>query len=421
MNGISLNFSNQTEIDLSRLVAQLNYKNPDLTITLTSNVYSRSYFFRLYSYTETSATMHPRLKLSIENIFINKYPQFSNINVSIPLQEELIDSKKKLYFGSNILLTINQTMVDDIINVDRSIFNKIQSVDSEKSSFFTQDGYMFPLSKALIVYANMAVTQNNIPEFEITIQRILETTFQEYSGQLVVILAKQKPSIVKNGTIFWKLFIIPNLNNTEITLVFKEDISSFVQKLSNSVKFLHPSGKAYQFFYKIQNLFDLEMNFSVTVKGRVAEYDHDIIRNSIILTWKLSVENNIALNGQWQEIYQMIFIDSFNKILTQTDSQYYTQYLYFITKNNEPIAPNVLLSVSPNYQSIESIILSNNLTYKLVDSSSNEYSSYYYSDFLSHLDVTNYASINEIVKATFTQFYAGINKASSKSFFRIYL
>jgi hypothetical protein len=129
LNGKSLNFVKQTEIDSSRLVAQLNYQNSDFSIGLTTGVYSRSYFFRLFSNKKLSIMMYPTIKSSIESIFLNQYPQFSNINVSIPLQEELIDLERKLIFGLNILIIIDRKMADDVININRSIFNKIQNID----------------------------------------------------------------------------------------------------------------------------------------------------------------------------------------------------------------------------------------------------------------------------------------------------
>jgi hypothetical protein len=104
----------------------------------------------------------------------------------------------------------------------------------------------------------------------------------------------------------------------------------------------------------------------------------------------------------------MIFIDNFNEFVSQIDGQHYSQYFYFIKKINEEIEPNELLSVSPNYTSIEAIILSNNLTYKLVDpKGQNQYSNYYYIDFVSHIDSSSYDEIGEIIQTAFLKFYAG--------------
>jgi hypothetical protein len=118
----------------------------------------------------------------------------------------------------------------------------------------------------------------------------------------------------------------------------------------------------------------------------------------------------------------MIFIDNFNEFVSQIDGQYYSQYFYFIKKINEVIEPNDLLSVSPNYTSIEAIILSNNLTYKLVDpKGQNQYSNYYYIDFLRHIDSSSYDAIGEIIQTAFLKFYTGRYFHILKLIFKKYL
>ena len=414
INGKSLNFLTQTDIDPTRLIEQINYQNPGTVITLSTGIYSRSYFFTLFSNTRISVNKYSQLTAAISSVFLKNYPQFAqaNVSVTIPLQEEYIDLNQNLFYGLNILITINEQLADDVISINRTIFNQIQSIQSSNNvvyTFFTPKGYVLPLNEAITFFSNMAITQDNKPKLEALIQKILTTTFPNYAGALSVILATQKPQVNINGTKFWKLFIIPHISNTNIILTLTQDLKEFVSTVSSSANFVHPSGNAYKFNVTMPNVYDLSMQFSVVIKGMVAEYDSDIIRNAISSTWVLTAQQNLQLSSQWaQGMYQLQFIDDYIELVDK-NYQYYTKYIYFIEKNNVLVHPDDLPTV-PNYQWIQSLVASNNLSYTIVDpnvSKLTDYSTFYYVDLLGFIDFTYYNDISNIVKSVFTQYYTG--------------
>ena len=413
INGNSLNFLTQTDIDPVSLIQQLNYQNPGVVITLSNGVYSRSYFFTLFSNTEISEQQYAQLTATIQSVFLQNYPQFSNnkVVVTMTLQEQYVDLNLNLFYGLNILITINQQLADDVINIDRSIFNQIQSLQSNNIvyTFFTPTGYVLPLSEAITFYSNLAITQDNIPKLQTLIQRMFEATFPSYAGQLSIIMAAQKPFIQLDGTTYWKVFIIPNIINTANVLSLTSDINMFVSTLSSSVKFTHPSGKSYQFYYNIQNAYDLSMQFSVVIKGMVASYDRNLIRNAITNTWSLTAQQNVQLSSQWtQGMYQIKFVNTYNILLDQNNA-YHTEYLYFVTQNNVIVSPNHF-PILPNYQWIQLSVNNRNLSYSLVDPNNlnlKEYSSLYYVDFLGYIDFAYYSDISSIVNTEFTKYYSG--------------
>jgi hypothetical protein len=415
IDGKSLNFLTQTDINPNSLIQQLNYQNPGVVVTLSTGVYSRSYFFTLFSNNEISEQQYSQLIASINSVFLKNYPQFTSnkVVVTIPLQEQYIDLNLNLFFGLNILITIDQQLADDVLNIDRSIFNQLQSLQTNTIvySFFTPTGYVLPLSESITFFSNMAITQDNIPKLQTLIKNMFETTFPTYANQLSIIMALQQPFSQKDGTIYWKIFIIPNIINTANVLSLTSDINVFVSSLSSAINFVHPSGNSYKFFYNIQNIYDLSTQFSVVIKGMVAGYDRDIIRNSISSTWNLTAGQNVQLSAQWiKGMYQIVFIDTYNILLDQ-NNDVYTEYLYFVTQNNAAVAQDHF-PILPNYQWIQISVTKNNLSYTLVDpnnSNLNDYTSFYSVDFLGYIDFTYYNDISNIIKTEFSKYYNGKN------------
>jgi hypothetical protein len=240
---------------------------------------------------------------------------------------------------------------------------------------------------------------------------MFETTFPTYANQLSIIMALQQPFIQKDGTIYWKIFIIPNIINTANVLSLTSDINVFVSSLSSAINFVHPSENSYKFFYNIQNIYDLSTQFSIVIKGMVAGYDRDIIRNSISSTWNLTAGQNVQLSAQWiKGMYQIVFIDTYNILLDQ-NNDVYTEYLYFVTQNNAAVAQDHF-PVLPNYQWIQIGVTKNNLSYTLVDpnnSNLNDYTSFYSVDLLGYIDFTYYNDISNIIKNEFSKYYNGKN------------
>lgn len=410
IGGKSIDFLKQKEIDLNRLIDQLNYQNPDLFINLPNGgIYSRNYFFVLFSLQEINQNKYQETIYLIQGIFRNEYPQFSRVSVTIPLQEEYIDTEKNSLFGLSVMLTINEELAFDVININLTIFDHVQSMNSS-FSFFKPKSLVYPLSESIVFFSNMAITQNNIPKFEMSIKKVLTETESSYSGQSIL-LAKQKPYIAKNGTVFWKLFIIiPNIEKTENNFILKEDNSVFVNKLKSSINFVHPSQNLYEFFTSIKSLYDISMHFSVVIEGLVAEYDLDLIRNSIVEAWKLAVQKDSELSNEWTNRSQIVFIDNYKELVNEKNNLYYTQLLYFITQNNNLVlqSPEELVSILPNYQVIQSIIQSNNITYILVDPNNSDIiddSSYFHIDLLGTIDLNGYNQIQNIITNVFAQYY----------------
>jgi hypothetical protein len=410
--GKALNFLSQTDIDPTRLIEELNYQSPDNVITLSNGVYSRNYFFTLFSKIQISRQKYSKLVTSIQNVFLSQYPQFSNFSVtaSIPLQEEYIDLSRNVIYGLNILITINKQPVDDIISLNRNIFNQIQIDDNVANTFFVPSGFVMSLSKATTIYSNMAITKNNIPKLEILVQNMFETTLPSYKDELSVILASQKAFIAKDGTKYWKLFIITNVKNTGNVLSFTQSNSEFVSKLSELINFVHPSGIAYKIYNNnLQGLYDFSMQFSVVIKGKVAQYDRETIRDAVKVTWNSSVQQSIILNDEWSKgMYEFIFIDNENQLI-DLENQYYTKFVYFM-KRIKNLVSNEDFDVLPKYEWIEGNIKKKNLPYRLADPDSKnlrDYETLYFVDFAGYIDFTQYDAISKVIKSEFMEFYTG--------------
>lgn len=185
VDGKTLDFTQQNVIDMSRLIQELNYQKSlnnidQLTFLVSSDIFSRNYFFTLFSTSYVNKQQYSKLISQIKSIFLNTYPKFTNdtIKVNVPLQEKYLDVNRNIVYGLDIMININGTPADDIINLNRTIFNQIQTITSNNNvvyTFFVPTAYVTPLSKAVIIYSNYAITYNNIVTFENTVLNVFES------------------------------------------------------------------------------------------------------------------------------------------------------------------------------------------------------------------------------------------------------
>jgi hypothetical protein len=184
IDGQMLDFYTQTDFDTERLIDELNYQNENNSLTVLnshSEIFSRNYFFTLISNTKVHKQHYSELEAKIANIFIEKYNQFADHNVSVVTtwQEEYLDENREIVYGLSILISVDNEPVDDLIVLDRSIFNKLTelSVDDNfayKLKLHTLGTYLQPLSKALTFYSNILVCHRDYSKMENLIKKVVE-------------------------------------------------------------------------------------------------------------------------------------------------------------------------------------------------------------------------------------------------------
>ena len=408
INGNSLNFLSQTDIDPERLIEELNYQNPNNVITLSDGVYSRNYFFTLFSKIELSKQQYSTLTEAIKSVFLKEYTQFSayNVTVSIPLQEEYVDSSRSIIYGLSVLIKIDKQPVDDIIALNRKIFNSIQT-PQQVATFFIPTDYVIPLSKAISFYSNLAITHDNKAKLETLVKNMFEATLPSYKDQLSVILASQKIYTLKDGKKYWKLSILPNIKNTGNVLAFTESTSDFVSTLSKSINFNHPSGETYKVYSTVQDTFDLSMHHSAVIVGKIAAYDRESILDSVKLAWASAVQQTSVLNNEWSKgLYDLVFVDSDTQMI-DVNNKLYTKITYFVRRNKVPVKP-INMEALPRFEWIEIKIREKNLPYKSADPTAlSNYDSFYAIDLLGFIDVLHHSDISSIIKSEFSSQYDG--------------
>ncbi len=179
-----LDFYTQTEFDTQRLIDELNYQNENKSLTVldSPHVYSRNYFFTLISSSKVDKLDYPLLEKRVLSIFLDNYKQFKDKNVTVATtwQEEYLDEAKNIVYGLSILISLDNTPIENIITLDRSIFNKLTTVDANEGLLYSfslpsSGAYLHQLSKALTFYSKILICRRDYAKIEYLVQAIAST------------------------------------------------------------------------------------------------------------------------------------------------------------------------------------------------------------------------------------------------------
>ena len=181
VDGQLLDFYTQSEFDTQRLVDELNYQNENKSLTVldSPHVYSRNYFFTLISSSKVDKLDYPLLEKRVLTIFLANYGQFRDRNVTVATtwQEEYLDEQKNIVYGLSILISLDNTPIDNIITLDRSIFSKLTTVEANEGLLYSfslpkPGAYLHQLSKALTFYSNILICRRDYAKIEYLVQAI---------------------------------------------------------------------------------------------------------------------------------------------------------------------------------------------------------------------------------------------------------
>lgn len=199
---------------------------------------------------------------------------------------------------------------------------------------------------------------------------------------------------------------MPRIKNTNAVVTLPESTAEFISKLQSKLTFKHPSGTSYVMFDYVADLFDLEMKFTASISGIIAEYDRNMIKNSIKTTWDLTVQQTSIASAWASGKYQLVFMDTKNQLIDQ-QAAYYTNIIYFVQKDGKQLADDDF-ELTPKYEWFGIQAKANNLPYTFVDSNGLiSYDSLYYIDFIGPIDESQYTVIKSTLKTTFKNFYNG--------------
>ena len=172
VNGAPVDFYTQTLFDYRRLVDELNYQNENssLTFLLPSTIYSRNYFFSLFSDSLILKKHYRFIESEIIKTFVRHYPQFMNRNASASIiwQEEYLNELRKIVYGLSVLISVDNEPVEQLITIDRSIFANLRGSVVSYLLYLPKknDAYLQPLSNALTFFSSSFVSRTHLANFE---------------------------------------------------------------------------------------------------------------------------------------------------------------------------------------------------------------------------------------------------------------
>lgn len=229
INDSIIDFYAQNDFDAQRLIDELNYQNENnsLYILKSNEIYSKNYFFTLISTCKVKKVHFVNLERAVLNVFLRKYEQFENRDVSVitTWQEEYVNEHRHILYGLSILISVDKQPVDNIINLDRNIFAKLESLEVSPDLTYSLSlprlgTYLQPLAKANTFYSNILICRRDFEKVESLIRDVIEEIkpgiydfFYDYEMSLL------SPLSLLNLSPFEKLFyhfekrVVPKISN----------------------------------------------------------------------------------------------------------------------------------------------------------------------------------------------------------------
>lgn len=421
INNSPVDFYTQTEFDTQRLIDELNYQNENnsLTVLSSSDVYSKNYFFNLMSSTKVTKQDYQVIESEIRTIFLASYQQFINNNVSASIiwQEEFLDENRNIVYGLSILISVDKKPIDKIIILDRKIFSQLRSVPvnlflTYNLSLPIYNVYLQPLSKALTFYTNILICRRDYYKFELLIKKIVREFKQVDNfddNDLTVILAHQDKYVHKNGTPYWKIFVLTTLTSENELVDLRMDSSRIVEKIKRQIDFKSSNGDKYLISSNSDDLLDMKYHFSLFIEGKINEkYSVDINR-AIELTWNLTAYQTKNFEQYFAKNYKFIFMP-FYEIEIDTDGKLQTKIVYFISSSGKLVSEEDF-NLMPKLNWLQDTFDKFGLPYVLLDGNDDSlkpYKKLYFVDFSGYIDPSNEKDISNTILTCFRNNFKGI-------------
>jgi hypothetical protein len=420
LNNQPVDFYTQTDFDTNRLVDELNYQNENNSLTVLSSpeIYSKNYFFNLISTTKVMKQDYSLIEIEIKAIFLAYYQQFvnSNVTASIIWQEEYLDENKNIVFGLSVLISINKKPVDKIITLDRKIFLKLRTVPvnsfiSYNLSLPLFNTYLQPLSKALTFYSNILVCRRDYHKFELLIKKIVKEFKKDIDNDensITVILAKQAKYVDKNGTPFWKIYVLTTETRTNELIDLRMDSLLIVDKIKELIDFKSSNDDEYVINSNGDSLLDMSHHFSLFIEGKINEKFNNEVNRAIEMTWNLTAYQTKNFEQYFAKSYKFTFMNSYEMHI-DTDGKLQTKIIYFISTGGKPVNEEDFTMI-PKLNWLQDAFDKFGLPYVLLDGNDESLKSYkklYYVDFSGYIDPLYEEEISNIILNCFRNAYKG--------------
>lgn len=418
VNGVPVNFYTQTDFDKERLVDELNYQNENssLTILKSHEIYSKNYFFNMVSNVPVHKLDYPVIEHAIQTRFLAKYASFvtKNVTTSIIWQEEYLNADRAIVHGLSVLISIDKKPVDQLIELDRSIFKSLKSVPVKKDLtyhlYLPDDvAYLHPLSKALAFYSNILVCRRDYHKFEKLIQSVLMEYKQGLVGKdITVVLADQNQFVDTMGRPHWKVLVLTTFTRNNKLVDLRLDSKAIVDNMKAKLNFESSNGEAYRLEADMPALLDMKRHFSVYIEGRIHPKLNKDIQRAIELTWNLTAYQTRNFEQYFLKNYKFTFVP-LNQIEVDTEGKIQTKVVYFISSGGK-LATKADFSLVPKLNWIQDTFNKYSLPYTLLDGTDESikpYNKLYKVDFSGYVDPSDEDRIRHIIFKAFKTSYRG--------------
>ncbi len=429
INNQPVNFYTQTEFDTQRLIDELNYQNENnsLTVLRSSEIYTKNYFFNLISSSRVMKQDYYVIESEIKAIFLSAYSQFTtnNVSASIIWQEEYLDENRNIVFSLSVLISVDKKPVDKIIILDRQIFAKLRSVPvtmflTYNLSLPNLNTYLQPLSKALTFYSNILVCKRDYKKFETLVKEIVKEfkkTTSLNNNEVNVILANQEMYVHRNGTPYWKIFVLTTQTFNNELIDLRMDSLHIVENIRRRINFMSSNGEKYLITWNNDDLLDMKYHFSLFIEGKINQKLSADINRAIELTWNLTAYQTKNFELYFAKNYKFTFMPSY-EIEIDTDGKLQTKIIYFISSYGKLVNEEEFTLI-PKLNWLQDTFDKFNLPYVLLDGNDESlkpYKKLYYVDFSGYVDPLDEQNISNTILGCFRNVYKGNYSADYNRF-----
>ena len=327
----------------------MNYQNENnsLIIIDSNQIYSKNYFFNLVSDIEVNSGDYNIIVREIQTLFLQKYSSFVSQNVitTIIWQEEYLNANRDIVRGLSVLISIDNKPIDQLIELDRSIFKHLRSLPIDEDTvykfYLPEDDkvYLQPLSKALTFYSNILICRRDFYKFEKLIRQIIIRNKHDLKEDIKVIVTAQKKFINQNGKLYWKVHVLTTFLSDNKIIDLRMDSSLIVNEIKSRIDFISSNDETYEISSNVHGLMDMKNHFSLFIDGRINQKVNLDINRAIEYTWNLTAYQTRNFESYFIKNYKFIFMP-LNEIEVASDGRIQTKITYFISSNGQLASVN---------------------------------------------------------------------------------